>query len=192
MGWFDHKSIINSIETKIDFYDTDLSEYIGKWGIIDSSFNTIISNKYDYIDFLRNENQFKIAIGKPEFENESEYLIVINLKWGIIDIKEKIILPNTYDWIEEISNNLYAVNVGGELYFDDEYQVDMWTVRGGKWGVYNSENKLIVPIKYDKILLSSYQVKDYIFIQNEGNEYDVFTFQGDKIEHNKPNFRNHI
>jgi hypothetical protein len=187
-----HKSLINSIETKIDYYGTDLAEYIGKWGIIDSSFNIIIPNKYDYIDFLRNQNHFKIAIGNPEFENEGEHLVLKNMKWGIIDEDEKIILPTNYDWVDEISNNLYAVNIGGELYFDDEYQVDMWKIKGGKWGVYNSHNKLIVPLEYDKILLSSYQVKGYIFVQNEGNDYDVFTFNGDKIEQNKPSYRDYI
>ncbi|MEM0544024.1 WG repeat-containing protein [Flavobacterium sp. j3] len=187
-----HKSLINSIETKMDFYDTDLAEYIGKWGIVDSSFNSIISNKYDYIDFLRNQNHFKIAIGNPEFENEGEHLVLKNMKWGIIDENEKTILPTNFDWVDEINTNLYAVNIGGELYFDDEYQVDMWSIKGGKWGVYNSDNKLIVPIEYDKIFLNFYQVKGYIFVKNEGNDYDVFTFNGDKIDQNKPNHMDYI
>ena len=191
-NYFNYKSIINSIETDIDTYDTDILNYIGKWGITDSSFNTIISNKYDYIDFLRNQNHFKIAIGSPTFEDEDDYLILKNMKWGIIDGEEKIVLPCNYDWVEEINNNLYAVNIGGELYFDDEYQVDMWSIKGGKWGVYNSDNKLIVPIVYDKIFLSWYQVKGYIFVQNEGIDYDVFTFQGEKIMRNKPNYKDYI
>jgi hypothetical protein len=180
------KTIINSIETEIYSYESDLADYIGKWGIVDSSFNIIISNKYDYIDFLRNQNHFKIAIGNPVYENEGENLVLKNMKWGIIDENEKTILPSNYDWIEEISDNLYAVNIGGELYFDDEYQVHMWSIKGGKWGVYNSDNKLIVPIEYDEIFLNFHQVKDYIFVQNEGNEYDVFTFSGEKIIQNKP------
>jgi len=58
--------------------------------------------------------------------------------------------------------------------------------------------KLITPVQYDTIDLSWFRVKDYIFVQNgaeyfngRSKDYDVYTFQGERIVRNKPNPKNH-
>jgi len=55
-----------------------------------------------------------------------------------------------------------------------------------------------VPIEYDTIMLNWFRVKDFVFVQkntahfNGELAYDVFDFNGKKIERNKPNYKEHM
>ena len=82
---------------------------------------------------------------------------------------------------------------GGQVYYNDDYQEDYWTIKGGKLGVYNGQ-QLITPVEYASIDKNWFRVKDYIFVRKEDQpeEYDVYTFDGQKLETNKPNPRNHM
>jgi WG containing repeat len=194
------KSIVNSTEDDDEYHD--ICKYKGKWGIAAADGSVVIPNQYDYIDFLRNPKYFKVAIGEilsGEFEDAlgENRRTISNLKWGIIDNKNNIIVPIEYDWIKEVESTLWAVYQGGQVYYNDEYQEDYWTIEGGKLGVYNMQ-KLVVPIAYDTIMLTWFRVKNYIFVQNNtryfnGDEapYDVYTFSGQRIEVNKPDPRDH-
>ncbi len=193
------KSIVNCSETSPGEYE--MCRYKGKWGIARADGNVQIPNEYDYIDFLSHPGFYKVCKGDMQFREgdaEDEYrLFALNGKWGIIDANNNVIVPIEYDWIDEAESSVWIVYQGGEVYYNDEYQEDYWTIKGAKLGVYN-RNKLIVPIAYDTILRNWFRVKDYIFVQNghEGfNEnvptYDVYTFDGQKIEKNKPHPKNH-
>jgi len=187
------KSIINCVE--IEYEDLEMKRYKGKWGIINADGSIKIPNEYDYIDFLRNPQYFKVCKGDLQFriEEDDSRLIAFNAKWGVVDINNNIIVPIEYDWVNELEATIWAVYNGGEVFYNDDYQEEYWTIKGGKLGVYNL-NKLITPIEYNSVKTSWFRVKDYIFVQN-GNEYfdentmdyHVYTFEGEKIEKNKPN-----
>lgn len=196
------KSIINYSQNEDDFRGLEMLEHKGKWGIIEANGDVKIPNEYDYIDCLRNPNFFKVCKGNLSFSDEEDeqgnYRVYAeNAKWGIIDSNNNLVVPIEYDWIEDIESTIWAVYKGGKVFYNDDYQEDYWTIKGGKLGIYNS-NKLITPIEYDAVFTNWYRVKDYIFVQ-KGNQYfdvnsetyDVFTFDGKKIETNKPNPKNH-
>ena len=196
------KSIINYSQNEDDFIDAEMLKHKGKWGIIEANGDVKIPNEYDYIDCLRNPNYFKVCKGNLSFSEEEDeegnYRVYAeNAKWGIIDSNNNIVVPIEYDWIEDIESTIWVVYKGGKVYYNDDYQEDYWTIKGGKLGVYNS-NKLITPIEYDAVFKNWYRVKDYIFVQ-KGNQYfdinsetyDVFTFDGKIIDTNKPDPKNH-
>lgn len=180
-------------------YD-EMDEYIGKWGVIDLSGEVIVEAKYDFVDFFQSPNYFKIIVGKIDYNWEDEEADEYEMnggKCGVIGLNQQVIIPPKYNWIEEISDNLFAVNLGGQVYYDDEYQCNYWDVKGGKWGVINHQSKLIIPVEYDAIMLSWFRVKDYIFVQNgatyfdEKLNYTVYDFDGNKITKHKPKPKNH-
>lgn len=200
------KSIMNC--TVNDDYDADYTNYEilrykGAWGIISADGKIVIPNEYAFIDFLQNPHYFKVCKGEitiGEMQDERGFFrpTVENVKWGIIDKNNTVIVPIEYDWIHEVESTLWVVYKGGTVYYDEDYQEEYWKIRGGKLGVYNV-NKLITPIEYDAIQTSWFKIKDYIFVQ-KGNSYfdvtssnyDVFTLDGVKIEHHKPNARNYL
>ncbi len=193
------KAVIGGVKINEGIEIDEMFNYRGKWGIIDIGGEEIIKPSYDYIDFLRDFNYYKIGLGQIKFECSSEgKWIAKGGKWGIIDDKNETIIPAKFDWVEEIEKDLFAVNMDGTVYFNDEPQENYWTVKGGKWGVLKRGNKQIVPIEYDNIMLSWFKVKDYIFVQknspkfNGQLEYDVFDFDGNKIERDKPNYKNYM
>ena len=140
------------------YLKSDLGKYKGKWGIVDASFNVIIPNNYDYIDFFENSTHFKVAIGDCKFDNSGDYFVVSNLKWGVIDTNDKIILPIEFDWVEAIDKKMFLVSNGCELYFNDDFQVNEWQVKGGRWGVYNDDGVCLIPIEFDRNKLNYREV----------------------------------
>lgn len=196
------KVIVNGIQMKdSDEYFTvdEMNEYKGKWGVIDNGGNSLIKSNYDFIDFFRDNRYLKAFIGEMEFPiDEDGNILMKNSLCGVIDYKENIVVPIKFNWIEEIGKELWAVNLGGQVFFSNEYQEEYWTVKGGKWGVMNNQSKLIVPIEYDCIMLNWFRIKDYIFVQKGTSRFDgelsynVFKFNGQQIVKNKPNYKNHI
>jgi hypothetical protein len=192
------KSVVNCVEND-EFEEHEISKYKGKWGIIEVDGEVKIPCDYDYIDFLRNPNFFKVCKGNLQFKDEEDNnrLILENAKWGVIDSNNNEIVPAEYDWIDEVESVIWVVYKGGQVFYNDNCQEDYWTIKRGKLGVYNL-GKLIIPIEYDTISLSWYRVKDYIFVQNgtecfdsNSKNYDVYTFEGEKIERDKPDPQNH-
>ena len=177
----------------------DLTEFEGKWGIIDRNGNEVIPAEYDFIDPLRSPKYFKIFLGPIVFENDDfGKSILIGPKCGIIDCNQNFLIAPEYDWIEEISENLFAVNLGGSVTYNDEYQEDYWEAKGGKWGVINAEGKVIVPIQYGSLMLNWFQVKNYIFVQLNSSQfdrnapYDVYDFDGNLIDDPQPFWKDHL
>jgi hypothetical protein len=176
--------------------------YQGKWGILDEAGKELIPCQYAYIDFFRNPQYFKVATGTltTDVEENSHHICCVGGKWGVINVENQIIVPLLYEWVEEIHETLWAVNIGGKVFYNDDYQEDYWTVRGGKWGVVNTKGKLIVPVQYDVYMKNWFRVKDFIFVQNDNDTpylddtkpFDVYDFEGNQILNNKPNPKNHI
>jgi len=195
------KSIINRTE-RDKFEEDEIIKYNGDWGIIKADGTVKIPNEYTFIDFLRNPKYFKVSIGELKFsyfedEEGNSRCGIENAKWGIIDSNNKIIVPIEYDWINEVESTIWTVYNGGKVFYNDDYQEDYWTIKGGKLGVYNLD-KLIIPIEYDTIKTTWFRIKDYIFVQKGTQnfdenlkDYDVFTVNGEKIEFDKPKPGNH-
>ena len=193
-----YKSIIGG--EQVTYSEYEMTDYKGKWGIIWADGRIKIPNDYDYIDFLRNPFYYKVCKGDIEINPDAEgyQLIAGKAKWGIIDANNKIIVPIEYDWIDEVEDAIWVVYKGGAVFYNDDYQEDYWMIKGAKLGVYNKD-KLIVPIMYDTIQKNWFRVKDYIFVQDENKQaknastdFDVYTFNGEKIEKNKPSPKDHI
>jgi len=193
------KSITDCIEQEPDDYE--MCRYKGKWGIARADGTSLIPNEYDYIDFLSHPGFFKVCKGDLQFregDDDDEYhLFAQNAKWGVIDTRNNVVVPIVYDWVDEAGDGVWIVYEGGEVYYNDDYQEDYWAIRGAKLGVYN-HNRFIVPVAYDAIMRNWFRVKDYVFVQNgyerfneEAPDYDVYTFEGLKIERNKPNPKKH-
>lgn len=179
--------------------EEEMAKYSGKWGIIEADGTVKIPLEYDYIDFLRNPKFFKVCKGNLTInqgeDEHSDYRLTVNggAKWGIIDAENNIIVPIEYDWIDEVESTIWVVYKGGQVYYNDDYQENYWTIRGAKLGVYNGK-QLITPVEYDSIAKNWFRVKDYIFVKKEEQpgDHDVYTFDGQKIETNKPNPNNHM
>jgi len=182
-----------------DYEIDDMFNYSGNWAILDEIGNVIIEPQFAFIDFFRSSEYYKVAEGKLNFDfNSDDKWVVKGVNWGVIGNDNSELIPTEYDWIEEISENLFAVNIGGTVFYNDNYQEEYWTVKGGKWGVRNKNHKEIVPVEYDSIMLNWFRVKDFIFVQkntvqfNGDLDYDVFDFKGRKVERNKPNYKEHM
>lgn len=197
------KSIIDCVEDQDGYFLHDeMDQYHGKWGIVAADAQVLIPNDYDYIDFLRNPNFYKVAKGHFEFDygtliRGEERNTLKNVKWGVIDAQNNIIVPIEYDWVEEVHDSIWLVNKGGTVYYNDDYQEDYWAVDGGKTGAFNMR-QLIVPIAYDHVMVNWHRVYNYLFVKNgndnfyEDGSYDVFDFNGRQLTENKPLARNHI
>ena len=100
---------------------------------------------------------------------------------GLVDSNRNIIIPPNYSWMEFLSPDLLVVNINGEVinYFDKDSfgEGDNVEILGGKEGVINLKNEIIVPFEYDVILKN----KDEIFAQkttsnhfNKNEPYDIY------------------
>lgn len=178
------KAVVSDKESRDNLYADEMYEYVGKWGILNDDFSELIPPKYEYIDFFRNPNYFKVVEGELEFDNSGDYMAVTKGLLGVIDSRSNFIITPEYSYICEIFDGLWAVNKGGGVYYDDGYQEDHWAVKGGKWGVIDSKSNLIVPVKYDTIM-TIWGKTDYIFAQNGSlhfdrkKHYDVYTPTGE-------------
>lgn len=97
-----------------------------------------------------------------------------------------------------MSPTLFRVNIGGEVVYNDDYQEEYWMALGGKWGVINEKGQVIVPIKYDNIMINWFRVKDLIIVQNGAKrfdaklDYEAYDLVGSKIIDREINYLNHM
>lgn len=60
----------------------------------------------------------------------------------------KVLVPAKYQFATTFTDGLAAVNLGGKVFMDNEYEMD-YVCKGGKWGYVDSLATVIIPIKYD-------------------------------------------
>lgn len=157
------KEIIPCSYDEIYFYDIEengLCRVIinHKYGIINKNGKEIISpNKYGYIEFSNKKDQPMVAFVQMGALIKSGYLDEAyhwhdneyknKGKCGVVDLSTgQEIIPCKYDDIKVSDENLYTFNVGGEkptIIKGDP------TAKGGKWGVIDSSNRVIIPAEYD-------------------------------------------
>lgn len=61
---------------------------------------------------------------------------------------DKILVSAKYKFAAAFTEDLGAVNMGGNVFMDKEYAMD-YVCNGGKWGYVDSTGAVIIPIKYD-------------------------------------------
>ncbi len=69
--------------------------------------------------------------------------------YGYINTKtNKLFVPCKYQFANQFAEGLGAVNLGGDVKFDDMYAMD-YVCKGGKWGYIDTTGTVIIPIKYE-------------------------------------------
>lgn len=104
-------------------------------------------------------------------------------KWGAIDVNGEIRIPAQYDYAYAFSDELAAVNLGGEYYvylsqepsfyldsfIPQDIREDSFTrwFMGGKWGFVDENGNECIPIQYDKVS----RFRNGISIVNKGGRW---------------------
>ncbi len=169
-----------------------------KWLETTNEFLVESNNKYGVIDEL---GQSKISMNYEAIQlldkDSGLYIVESNGKEGVINKSEKQILYAEFDHIG-VDTNQYP-SLRGEnqyLFYDTLIPVE----RDDKWGLYNVNGEVVLPVEYDSIgcVVSSRQnassknailLEDYeaVIVGKKMNEYDtnkkyaVYNAQGDQL-----------
>jgi hypothetical protein len=87
-------------------------------------------------------------------------------KYGLMNTDGKICIPNIYDKIQQIHDDHFKVALGKFIFKIDTEKEEV-TATGGKWGVINSKNEIIIPIEYTNIY---YDRHKNVYIAYQGGE----------------------
>ncbi|GGA91513.1 WG repeat-containing protein [Mucilaginibacter rubeus] len=174
--------------------DSNWVDYIGKWGLMDSDFNEIITPKYDQLEpFKKNKNLILVANGHINYPHryeteDGDSISAEGLVYGVINYLNETVIPFEYNKIDETDYNLFVVYQGGNMVFDgDDYE---WHYETVKKGVVDIKGRLIVPLIYKNI-----SIQNHIFAFHEDplvtvpTSYDVFDLFGNKLLKPLPQFR---
>ena len=130
-----------------------------KYGVIEKNGNeVIVPNKYSHLYFEWSNNKIVAAIveegslvkesyiDEDYKSHDSEYLK--KGKCGVVDLStSKEIIPCKYDDIIFADENLYTFNIGGEK--PTIIKNGSRTAQGGKWGIIDASNKVVIQAEYD-------------------------------------------
>lgn len=147
----------DDIEALEDAYSCSAVD--GKYGLLDTNGNEIIPCIYDMIregHSLRNEvlvmvgdlRKDDLSFDPPNMHYAS-YTNATGGQWGVLNFNNEFIVPAMYEWIESTWNeNCFLVNQGGIMNYSRwDHEDDLWEIIGGKWGMINNDNKVLVPIE---------------------------------------------
>jgi WG containing repeat len=180
------KGVLNwqCVEVVPPMYD-DLTQSLGfiykknqKFGILDSIGNTITSADYDQINGTGNKG----------------YIVRKRDKIGMLSYSGVVIFPLIYDWIHQLNNSLFFVKLNGErklvnikneiiytldpdcydyVHFDKSLK-SFLTMKGGKYGLTDTQNFEILPHIYD--FISSFNDSILIVEKNRTQAfYNIYT-----------------
>lgn len=145
------------------FYPTS-----GKWGVIDIEGKVIIPAVFDELHTLYfpndSTNLFFVANRGREFNSENGQFITG--KCGLLDKSGNEVIPFEYQGIYFGGDNKLIVNKNGIV---EQNIASEYNISGGKWGVINYANKLVVPIVNDEISLFRNN-----FIVRKGSKYNEY------------------
>lgn len=147
----------------------------GKWGLANADGIFILKAKYTDMEEAR-DGYFLVAEGGKEKDG-----ILEGEKWGVVDAAGKQVLPAEYDEIGQFFNGLYKLSKKDKVGFADaqwkivvpvKYSYSglpskqglVWVndggkplkdkpsqINGGKFGVFNTAGKEILPVKYSSL-----------------------------------------
>ena len=162
----------------------DQTSMIGRQGLLDQSFKTIIPPVYDLIlkgkKFILVYEQRNAAIGRDYESEEAQgaecYYTLDGGKWGVFDHEGKLVIPVECNWIAHtLKDDLFLINPTGLMYYYQGEQEDgVWCAKDGLWGLINSKNETLVEPAYkhyhmydDKIIFCNRQNADYEILDIE-------------------------
>lgn len=192
--WFDYFRDNNFLLVATDFdsynYNFEANEDIKtNYGVINKALDLIVPIEYGKIELYNNlfllynsEKSEKTEIEDEKFSSVVSHHSILGGKWGISDSKHNILIPFIYDWIDFIQNkDIFLVNNGGIMTYLEQLGDGRgyWWIEGGKWGIINSNNEILVPVIYSKIN----RYEDKVIFQNTLNDESIdlnkthFTFK---------------
>lgn len=105
-----------------------------KWGLVDTTGRVrLLCNRYNLIQ-KQCDNVFVVGIQNYD-----------SVKFGAIDCYGKEILPCQYDLLQNFHNGICTFNIGGTVNLRNR------KISGGKWGLIDKQNKVLVQPTYDFI-----------------------------------------
>lgn len=168
------------------FYDqyVDHTSMIGRQGLLDHSFKTIIPPVFDLISkgkkFILVYEERDATIGRDYESEEAQaaecYYTLDGGKWGVFDYEGNLIIPVECNWIAHTFNDdLFLINPTGLMYYYQGEQEDgVWCAKNGLWGLINSKNEILVAPAYkhysmyeDKIIFCNRLSADYEILDVE-------------------------
>lgn len=204
------------ILSPIAIRDNSLSPY--KYGLINNNFEVVVNPIYDVIvdDVLSNNQLIRVGKTVPVVYESSEDSDVgeIHLKerYGVVDTEGRTILDTIFDNIYFSDNfNLIIVSNGptnmhqgaglfersgkeiipvGSFYKIYGYNKGLARViKKNKWGIINTEGKLLLPTVYDNIWSFERNDFDSIIVEKNGVKSHISItdiFSGKYINNNNP------
>ncbi len=170
---FESKNYIFRTGSKSDGYYNYTD---GKYGVLTKSNKSILLQIYDYLHY--SNKVIIVSKGGNNFSVENGYSYYIGGKWGAYNEKGQLFLNlNFDDIISTEDTNLLIVNLG-KTYFKNDYTNSyIAEVKNeGKFGLSDKQGKLILPIKFDEIIVAS----ELIFAKYNG-KYQIYSKKGELI-----------
>jgi len=153
---------------KLDSYDAKdkmflIAEKKGRYGAINLNREVILPFEYGYLDFLDDEEEAVLMIAEKD------------KKMGIIDLDGSIILPFEYD------------DIGLSPYFNYD-DGDFWNIQKKEseyrtnHGVINKYGKVVVPCKYDQVIVSELpKGKKILFTASDITDWEMYYSNGKTV-----------
>jgi outer membrane protein assembly factor BamD (BamD/ComL family) len=155
-------------EADFEYRTDSFYPYSGKWGVINIEGKVIIPAVFDELHTLYFPNDstklFFVANRGREFNAEKGEFVTG--KCGLLDKSGNEVIPFEYQGIYFGGNDKLIVNKNGVV---DQNIASEYDIIGGKWGVINYTNKLVVPITNDEISLFRNN-----FIVRKGSKYNEY------------------
>jgi hypothetical protein len=87
---------------------------------------------------------------------------MIEGKYGVITGDGEVCIPNIYDKIDFLSEKYFKVALG-KFSFEINEETDDILVSGGKWGIVDIENNIIVPVQYTDIVYGHHENRYFAY-----------------------------
>lgn len=132
--------------------------------------NSRIAPRYITIkDYIDNEEKYEYYL------LHSNAFVMIEGKYGVITGDGEVCIPNIYDKIDFLSEKYFKVALG-KFSFEINEETDDILASGGKWGIADIENNIIVPVQYTDIV--------YAHHENRYFAYENGIMEGRNDDHN--------
>ena len=142
----------------------------GKYGLVSIDNKMVIPATYDYLDAYTSGKAVLVCLGCQTASEPGMPMMPYGGKWGAFDQKGKIILTTSYSEISTTADSNLLILNNGKV-FGKEYPGEVKIE--GKFGVSDCSGKLILPVKFDQIIVGS----KYIFAKL-ADKYQVYSKQG--------------
>ena len=129
-------------------YGQELQAFMNgdKYGYFDDDGRQVIDYIYDEAE------DFEEGVGR----------VMLDGQYGAINKLGEVVIPLKYTFLGAFTNGVAVFNIGGEREWGDD-------VIGGKWGLIDTKNKVVIAAVYDALKRAS----DDLFIAKKGDNWGV-------------------